>query len=640
MEEKLRILFAEDLLTDFELAVNEIKNGGIEIEPIRVDTEEDFRRALRAFDPQIIISDYSMPVFDAEVALKISLEHNPYLPFIVLTGSINEETAVNCLKKGATDYVLKERIKRLPFAVREAMARWEMQMQREQYHTKLKESEYLLKQAQKIANIGSWEFDFTTRLVKASEQARQIYGVEPEIMPIDDMQAIPLKHYRPMLDNAMKEHIEQGKLYDVEFRIKRSNDGEIRYIHSLAEYNPQTNKLVGIITDITEKKINEQLKQEILLARESADFKRDFLAQMSHEIRTPLTAIEGIAELMQKTHLSDIQKDYMETLYFSLESLRNVTDEVLDFSKIEAGKIVINPVTFKPSEIAQKAEKFFQSVCKKPLKFCTEGFEELPELIHADKQRVMQIITNLLSNAVKYSGKGTVKLKARPEKNLGNGEMLIRIEVEDEGPGIHHELMKSLFKPFSQIHIPDEEMKMQGTGLGLSICKELSVLLGGEAGVESEPGKGSSFWFTFLAEIKDSQDASYEREELQVTENTHTLKILLAEDKEINKKVISLMLQSIGHEVVTVSNGKEAFEICTQQKFDLVLMDVQMPVMDGIEATKLIKSKCPDPPPVIGLSANALDEDRKKYTRAGMDDYISKPFKTNDIVKLIEKLKL
>lgn len=214
------------------------------------------------------------------------------------------------------------------------------------------------------------------------------------------------------------------------------------------------------------------------------------------------------------------------------------------------------------------------------------------------------------------------------------------MQVEDEGPGIHPELKKSLFKPFSQIHTHDADMKMQGTGLGLSICKELSVLLGGEAGLDSEHGKGSCFWFTFLANIKDSPDVSYTHEELQVSKNTKTLRILLAEDKEINKKVISLMLNSIGHEVVAVSNGKEAFEICAAQKFDLVLMDVQMPVMDGIESAKLIKSECSDPPPVIGLSANALDEDREKYIRAGMDDYISKPFKTNDIIKIIEKLKL
>ena len=640
MKEKLKILIAEDLLTDFELAVNEIKEGDIEVDAIRVDTEEDFRRALRIFNPQIIISDYSMPVFDADLALKISLEHNPYLPFIVLTGSINEETAVNCLKSGATDYILKERIKRLPFAVKEAMARYEMHVQREQFLVKLKHSENRLKQAHKIANIGSWEFNYNDGLVTASEEALKIYGVDQECMLIEDVKAMTLEQYRPIIDHAVKEHIEKGKPYDVEYRIKRASDGEIRYIHSLAEYDPDNERLVGIIKDITEKKINEQLRQEILIAYESANFKRDFLAQMSHEIRTPLTAIEGISELLGKTSLDPVQKDYLETLSFSVESLINTTNEVLDFSKIEAGKIIMNPVTFSPSELGSRAEKFFNSICKRPLKLVVEGFDKLPEYINTDKQRVFQIISNLLSNAVKYAEKGVVKLIAIVDDRFDNERIRVKIQVIDEGPGIHQELKKNLFKPFSQLQMQNEEMNIQGTGLGLTICKELSVLLGGEAGLDSEPGKGSCFWFTFTGKIQAMDDISASPDIASDVKKSPGLKILLAEDKLINKKVISLMLNSIGHEVVAVSNGQEAFDICKTDKFDMVLMDVQMPVMDGIEATKLIKTQCPDPPPVIGLSANALIKDREKYARAGMDDYITKPFKTDDIVKIIEKLKI
>jgi len=640
MKEKLKILIAEDLLTDFELAVNEIKEGDIEVDAIRVDTEEDFRRALRIFNPQIIISDYSMPVFDADLALKISLEHNPYLPFIVLTGSINEQTAVNCLKSGATDYILKERIKRLPFAVKEAMARYEMHVQREQFLVKLKHSENRLKQAHKIANIGSWEFNYNDGLVTASEEALKIYGVDQECMLIEDVKAMTLEQYRPIIDHAVKEHIEKGKPYDVEYRIKRASDGEIRYIHSLAEYDPDNERLVGIIKDITEKKINEQLRQEILIAYESANFKRDFLAQMSHEIRTPLTAIEGISELLGKTSLNPVQKDYLETLSFSVESLINTTNEVLDFSKIEAGKVIMNPVTFSPSELGSRAEKFFNSICKRPLKLVVEGFDKLPEYINTDKQKVFQIISNLLSNAVKYAEKGVVKLIAIVDDRFDNERIRVKIQVIDEGPGIHQELKKNLFKPFSQLQMQNEEMNIQGTGLGLTICKELSVLLGGEAGLDSEPGKGSCFWFTFTGKIQAMDDISASPDVASDVKKSPGLKILLAEDKLINKKVISLMLNSIGHEVVAVSNGQEAFDICKTDKFDMVLMDVQMPVMDGIEATKLIKTQCPDPPPVIGLSANALIKDREKYARAGMDDYITKPFKTDDIVKIIEKLKI
>lgn len=639
MAEKLKILFVEDLLTDYELAVFEIKKAGINVESMRVDTEEEFQRALQSFDPQIVISDYSMPSFDADQALKLCLEHNPYLPFIVLTGSINEETAVNCLKSGATDYILKERIKRLPYAVKEAMARWEMHIQREQYLSKLKDSENRLKQAQKIANIGDWVFNIETGLVSASDQAMEIYGVDQDQMLIKEVQDIVLSQYRPMLDRTLKEHIETGKPYDVEYRIKRVNDGQVRYIHSIAEYNKETNCLTGIITDITEKRINEFLRQEIILARESANFKRDFLAQMSHEIRTPLTAIEGITELMEKSTLNEVQKDYMETLHFSVETLKNIINEVLDYSKIEAGKIVIIPVPFRSLEIPEKSEKFFHSICKKPLRFKAEGFENLPEYIVADKQRLFQIITNLLSNAVKYCPKGLVKLRAAVDQVIRENEIQIKIEVIDEGPGIHPGLKKNLFKPFSQIHSENDDIVIEGTGLGLSICKELAVLMGGETGVESEPGQGSCFWFTFVAQTgkldEEPGDAAQKGKP-----SRRSLKILLAEDKVINKKVISLMLSSLGHDVVAVENGLEALNMCKKDNFDLVLMDIQMPVMDGIEATKRIIADCTDHPPVVGLSANAMDHEKEKYIQSGMADYIIKPFKTDDIIKVIEKLKI
>ena len=640
MAKELKILFAEDLHTDYELAVREIEKAGMSVEAFRVDTEEDFRRALEVLKPDIVISDYSMPLFDADEALKICQEFNPFLPFIVLTGSINEETAVNCLKSGATDYILKERLKRLPFAVKEALARFEIQAQKEEYFTKLKESEHRLRQAHKIAKIGNWEFDFNSGMVTASDEARMIYGVEESTLPIAEVQAMALIQYRTQIDRAIKEQIEFGKPYDVEFKIRRRNDGEIRYIHSMAEYNPETSKLVGIITDITEQKINQQLRQEIFLAIEAANFKRDFIAHISHEIRTPLTAIEGVSELIEKTKLSETQKDYLETLKFSIENLRTIINEVLDFSKIEAGQIRINPVAFLSEEIAEKSEKLFNSICKKPLKFQVEGFDKLPKIIKADKQRVFQIITNLISNAVKYSKEGIVKLSVLLDDVIEEDKFLFKIRVQDNGPGIQANLKEKLFKPFSQVHESDDDVQIEGTGLGLSICKDLANLLGGEIGVESEPGKGSVFWFTFVAEAAEPEDLAAKVEEADNSESTISLKVLLAEDKVVNTKVITLMLNSLGHEVVVVNNGKQAVERCKKEKFDLVLMDVQMPVMDGIEATRRIKEECSDPPPVIGLSANAMEGDREKYMKAGMDNYLIKPIKTNDITRAIKNLKI
>ncbi len=638
MNEKLKILFVEDLSSDYELAVHEIKTAEIDFEPRRVETEPEFFSALRSFDPDVVISDYSMPSFNGTRALEISMEYNPFCPFIILTGSMNEETAVDCLKSGATDYVLKERIKRLPYAVKESLDRKSTLLQKEEALKKLRSSEDQLKQAQKIANIGSWEFNFNTGLATASDEARNIYGVYENSFSIDQVQGMVVESYRPILDAALYDHIHLGKPYDIEFQVIRANDKVIRHVHSMAQYDKDKNCLVGIIRDITEKKVNQKLQQEIILAKESAKFKHDFLAHMSHEIRTPLTGIEGIVDLMDKTPLNDIQKDYLETLRFSSENLKNIINEVLDYSKIEAGKININPRPFKTTELFDKAEKLFHSICKKDLKFQCKTDKNIPENLYADKHRIFQIITNLLSNAVKYSDKGTVVLHAEKMNAADDGYFHVRITIEDQGPGIHPKLKKKLFKPFSQLHDPDE-MEIEGSGLGLSICRELSILLGGEIDVNSELGKGSQFWFTFKTQKAEPEKQGSDLNTPKKLHKQKSLKILLVEDKVVNQKVIALMLESLGHSVVIANNGKEAVQVFKPDVFDLLLMDIQMPVMNGVEATRKLKEMYQDQlPPIIGLSAGAMQGDREKYIQMGLDEYLIKPLKTDGFNHMISRL--
>jgi PAS domain S-box-containing protein len=639
MEEVMRLLFVEDLPTDYELEVRELKKEGLLFQSLRVETEEEFCKELREFRPHVVISDYSMPAFNGMKALNISLRHDPFLPFIVCTGSMNEETAVECLKAGATDYVIKESMKRLPYAVKEAMLRKEILLQNEVAQRKLKDSEAQLRRAQKVANIGSWEFDFNTGLAAASEEARNIYGLTEESPPIEKIQAMVLPQYRPMMDLAMQEHMNSGKPYNVEFQIMRANDQVIRYIHSMAEYDSASKKLSGIIRDITERKNNEILKQEILVARESARFKQDFLARMSHEIRTPLTAITGMMEILANTDLDEKQKDYFETIKFASESLKNIINEVLDFSSIEAGEIKLRPVEFQTREIFIKSEKLFQSLSKRGLNFFVQGQEGLPKYIYADKQRIFQVISNLISNAVKYTQEGEINLDANVVDELTSKNLKIKIQVKDTGTGIPANLKEKLFKPFSQIHNVDD-FQVESTGLGLSICKELASLLGGEIGVESEIGNGSSFWFTFLAKVVDPGKDELQQKIIKDPSKVRTLNILLAEDKLVNQKVISLLLNSLGHKVTIAQNGQEVVDMCRDKNYDIVLMDIQMPVMDGVEATKILKRLCKQPPPIVGLSASAFEGDREKYMAMGMDEYITKPVKIDDFRILLERLNL
>lgn len=514
-------------------------------------------------------------------------------------------------------------------------------VQKQQTLEMLRQSEYQLQQAQKIANIGSWEFDFNTSTVYASEEARLIYGVDNGIMKIKEAQKPVLEKYRYMLDEAFKQHKLEGKPYDVVFQIERVNDKQLRYIHSVAEFHHESNKFIGIIRDVTDAKNNERLRQEIMVATESARFKQNFLAQISHEIRTPLTAIEGMVELIEKTRLDEKQRDFLDTVKFSSENLKNIINEVLDYSRLEAGGINLNPVDFALGELYFRSEKLFQSLCKKDCKLITQGLEELPPYIHADKHRIFQVITNFISNAIKYASRGKIifeMLHIQQDQEKGD---VFKVLLHDHGPGISSQQKEKLFKPFSQIH-NNKDIPIEGTGLGLSICKELAGLLGGKIGVDSEPGKGSTFWFTFRALIVPSlHENMLSGKEVTDQSFLNPLRILMAEDKTINQKVISLILTSMGHHITMANHGLQAIELFKPDWFDLILMDIQMPVMDGIAATRKLKEMFPGQlPPIVGLSANAFEGDREKYIDQGMDDYIIKPVRTDDFNQLIKRLGL
>jgi CheY-like chemotaxis protein len=295
---------------------------------------------------------------------------------------------------------------------------------------------------------------------------------------------------------------------------------------------------------------------------------------------------------------------------------------------------------FPHQNLYDTAESLFKSTCKKPITFKCTRDPGLPAYIKSDENRIKQIINNIISNAVKFTVKGEIHLFSELlHYEPGTRNLMIKISVSDTGVGIPEYLQEKLFRPFSQIDNRDIR-QFEGTGLGLSICKNLVMMLGGEIGVQSSPKTGSTFWFTFTAE--ETMPCS----DLRAKANENTLsgksnvniRILLAEDKLVNQKVIKLQLQSLGHEVTIVDNGKKAIKTFDPAKFDLILMDIQMPVMDGITAAQALKRKYDRLPPIIGLSANAFEGDREKYLEQGMDEYLTKPFVVADFVRLMDDL--
>jgi len=401
--------------------------------------------------------------------------------------------------------------------------------------------------------------------------------------------------------------------------------------------------MIFAIRDITERKLmeherqeNEILEEKIAMAEESLKFKQNFLANMSHEIRTPLTGVLGMIDILEKTSLSETQKDYLNIIKSSGENLREIINQVLDYSKIEAGKISINSGVMEFKTLPENAVSLYENSVKAGIKLHYITDPKIPALIVADKSRLAQVLNNLVSNAAKFTSRGSITINSLLMPNHSEKScVMIKIEVKDTGIGIPDDLQKKLFIPFSQIEAIDTR-HYEGTGLGLSICKQLIEMMGGQIGVESEVGKGSTFWFSFPALVAHAVGAP--ETELPDPVTNKTLRILLAEDKVVNQKVITLMLTAMGHEVEIVSNGQQALEYFEPGKFDLILMDIQMPVMDGITATQNLKQNHTNLPPIVGLSANAFEGDREKYMTLGMDEYLTKPVKKDDFEGLIRKL--
>ncbi|TVQ10631.1 MAG: response regulator [Bacteroidetes bacterium] len=367
-------------------------------------------------------------------------------------------------------------------------------------------------------------------------------------------------------------------------------------------------------------------------------FKQNFLANMSHEIRTPLTGVIGIIDILEKTKLSTEQADYISMLRLSGENLREIINQVLDYSKIEAGKLKLKKTDFELTELEKHAYTIFQSIAKDSISFESTIDPSIPARIIADKNRLMQIISNLISNAIKFTAQGKIRFSAQNQTQSTNpDEIVIKISISDTGLGIEERKLKELFKPFAQIHQSDYR-EYEGTGLGLSICSELVHIHGGEIGVDSKYGSGSTFWFTFKTEMAPASQPVSQQINNQQLEKLKNLRILLVEDKIINQKVMKLLLCSFGHTLELAENGAIALERYQPGKFDMILMDIQMPVMDGITATRKLREMHPEMPPIIGLSANAFEGDREKYMDMGLDEYLTKPLKKEDFAEVINRI--
>ena len=633
VDRKFQILVVEDDDLDRLIIKKALKSSNINHDLHFAEDHESGKIATADKEYDCIFLDYNLPGGTGLELLKAIRLSGNLSPIIIVTSQGDEKIAVDAMKNGANDYIPKALLTGDGIA---QSVRYMVNMKEKERRQKELESQLIATQHQLnavVANAPIILFALNLQGVITLFEGKGLIElninkdnyINQPLKNFSDKIPIHTEYFMKAITGDPVTIVEQweNKFFEIFYNSIRDTEGRITGV-------------IGVAADVTaHKRIQEELQVAKQIAEETAKIKENFLANMSHEIRTPMNGIVGLTRILLSSTLNEEQKGYLSSIKICSDNLMVIINDILDFSKIEAGKMTFEQVPFSINESIKHSIDLFQNKAdEKSIQLVSDLDKNLPSALVGDPTRLMQIINNLVSNAIKFTEKGEVRVLARVSE-LRDKKARITFEVKDSGIGIPEKSIDTIFESFTQAS-SDTTRKFGGTGLGLTIVKKLVELQGGQINIRSKIDVGTSFIFHLDYEVGEQIQRVVLVEDN--SEDISHLSILIAEDNKINQLVVRKVFAGWKVQVEFADNGQIAVDKASQKSYDLILMDIQMPVMDGLIAAKTIRDTLPEPfrnVPIMAMTAHATASEKQKCFDHGMNDHINKPFEPLELKKKI-----
>jgi len=614
-------------------------------------TAEEALEILRAEDIQVLVTDQRMPGMTGTALLELAAEEFPQVLRFMLTGYSDFDPLVDAINKGKIHGYFPKPLKPVEFMKRihKGIETLQLKKQNALLLERLKQNQAMLREAHQLARIGIWSWDRNADTVSWSEELSRIAGLGPNRVGLSFAELAPFfgAESWSRLTAAVDRTQATGKSYELELEMLRP-DGGARWVYAFGgpthDQSGAVTGLHGTVQDITEEK---QAKEELCRARDAADAanvaKSEFLANMSHEIRTPLNGILGMLQLLRNASQEEDRRRFEEMALISGKRLLQLLDDILDFSAFGAGMLRLKSDPLELETLLQTTQGIFeQSRAEKGLRLSANIEASVPRDLLGDNARIQQVLFNLVGNAVKFTSAGSVAVDAWAQPGKRPEDVHLYIAVRDTGIGIQDHLLEHVFESFAQANSAFTR-EYQGSGLGLAIVKRIVLHMGGSVCIDSKFGVGTTVYVHLpLKRRRHETQRTTARRAQSLTQAMPSLRILIVDDEMIGRIALQAILENMGHEVRCAGNGLEALDAVLAAEFDCVFMDIQMPRMNGVTATKTLRNdpnfRAKSNIHIIAMTAYAMEGDRELFLRDGMDDYVAKPASVEDIQAALERV--